>query len=331
MTDSARRRRALAVTLIAGLPFAVLLVWPQLLGAQRAPLVAQVISFRAALAIGFGALAVVALIVVLATGRRSGRRRMLRAIASGFALLFALTSLGNTAVVLARGVQGTTPDGDVVVVAWNTQGGAATPESIVRLVVETRADVVSLPETDATAAAAVVRMLADEGIPMAADTVGTSIPTSVLIAEGLGEYRHDADAGSTPRLPSGVWRPVDGPGPVIVAAHPIPPLPDAMAQWWTGLGWATDLCADPDVIVAGDFNATADHLSGLLGDCRDAATEAGASAGGTWPTTVPSWMATPIDHVLAGSSWTVSGARVLTAFDDAGSDHRPIVAVLERS
>ncbi|KTR93270.1 hypothetical protein NS220_13200, partial [Microbacterium testaceum] len=91
-----------------------------------------------------------------------------------------------------------------------------------------------------------------------------------------------------------------------------------------------------DVILAGDLNSTLDHLAGLgrdggtVGECRDAAAEAGAAAVGTWPVRLPTGLAAPIDHVLVGSAWEVRGFEVRTDFDDAGSDHRPIVATLSR-
>ena len=87
---------------------------------------------------------------------------------------------------------------------------------------------------------------------------------------------------------------------------------------------------------SGDLNSTLDHLSGLgrnggtVGECQDAAQEAGAAARGTWPVDLPTALAAPIDHVLVGSAWEVRSFEVPTDFDDAGSDHRPVVAVLAR-
>lgn len=71
----------------------------------------------------------------------------------------------------------------------------------------------------------------------------------------LGSYELDGGAGYTPGLPSGVWRPANGDGPVIVAAHPMPPLPGSMGEWSMGLQWIAEQCDTPgsDVIVAGDF------------------------------------------------------------------------------
>lgn len=148
---------------------------------------------------------------------------------------------------------------------------------------------------DEDAAAQVSRPVGLEGIQMSAATTrvveGSGeeswIPTSLLVADDLGVYELDTDAGSTPGLPSGVWRPIERDRPVIVAAHPMPPLPNGMNDWRAGLTWITEQrdTLGPDVIVAGDFNATVDHLN--LGRCQDAATEARAAATGTWPSIVP--------------------------------------------
>jgi endonuclease/exonuclease/phosphatase (EEP) superfamily protein YafD len=43
---------------------------------------------------------------------------------------------------------------------------------------------------------------------------------------------------------------------------------------------------------------------------------------------VPQVLGSPIDHVLATPDWRVEAFRVLDGYDDAGSDHRPIVATL---
>ncbi|RKT33420.1 endonuclease/exonuclease/phosphatase (EEP) superfamily protein YafD [Microbacterium sp. AG1240] len=329
---SRRHRPALfAVTLAVSVPLVVLTTWPQAFGAQTAPVVAQVIAFRVPLAIALLAIALVISIVAVVRRRWS--------VAAALAIAVAVAAVINGGVVLARGGGPEGASGNLTVVAWNTQGGAASPSAIARLVQETGAEIVSLPETDADAAAEAVRMLAERGVRMSTDTTygGTGyspIPTSILIAGELGEYRVDAEAGSTPGLPSAVWRPVSGEGPTIVAAHPMPPLPGSLDQWRQGLRWIADRCDAPDVIVAGDLNATVDHLSGtgpaLVGGCADAASAVGAAAIGTWPTRAPAWLAAPIDHVLVGPAWSVRGFDVVVSFDDAGSDHRPVVAELER-
>lgn len=332
----------LVATLAVGLPVAVLVVWPQAFGAQRAPVISQLLAFRAPLALGVGTVAVLAA-AAAAVGARLRRRW---GIAAGMAIVLAVASLATGAVLLARGTDGSdaavpgVPDGGLTVLAWNTQGGATPPADVARLVRATGADIVSLPEMDDDAAADVARLVAAGGRRMASDTTygatGDSwIPTSVLIAEDLGGYRRDTSAGSTPGLPSGVWKPVDGTGPTIVAAHAAPPLFKFLDDWRAGLRWIARTCDAPGVIVAGDLNATVDHLSGLgadsgslIGRCQDAALQAGAGSVGTWPADVPSWLAAPIDHVLVGSGWRARSLRVLDA-PDGGTDHRPIVAVLD--
>lgn len=332
MSSRPHRPIALVVTLLVGVTVAVLLTWPHLFGVALWFGPAQVVAFRSLLALGLAVAAAIAATVAV--------RRRRWAVAAGLAIVLGVAAIAGGGIQLARGSAATTASGDLTVLAWNTQGGATGPAEVAALVLDTGADIVSLPETDAAAAAEVARLVTTAGHPMRADTaLGTGdyapYPTSVLIGAELGEYRLDASAGSTPELPSGVWRPVSGSGPTIVAAHPYPPLPGHMPQWRAGLNWVAERCAEPDLIVAGDLNATVDHLAAiggnaLIGDCRDAATEVGAAAVGTWPSTVPTWLAAPIDHVLLGSAWTARSVEVGTP-TTPGSDHRPVIAVLGRA
>jgi endonuclease/exonuclease/phosphatase family metal-dependent hydrolase len=333
MSPHAPHRALFLAALFAGAPVLCLLVWPQAFAVQTATPFAQLIAFRVPLAIALLCVTVIALLTAL-LGRRAG-------LSAGIGAIACLALVVDVGVVLSRGTDGSDASADLTVLAWNTQGGAVTPATIAAVVAAAGADVVSLPETDADAARDVVRLLDAEGIRMAADTVHADdarvdIPTSVLIADRLGRYVLDTSAGSTPGLPSGVWRPVSGEGPVIVAAHPMPPLPSTLAAWREGRAWVAERCGDADVIVAGDLNATADHYAGtgapgfFSGRCRDAAAVAGGGAIGTWPTWLPSWLGAPIDHVLAGEAFVVRGYVVVTSADAAGSDHRPVIARLER-
>ncbi|MFJ4167708.1 endonuclease/exonuclease/phosphatase family protein [Microbacterium sp. NPDC089698] len=347
MTDRPRERGrgggALGVALALGLAIAIgvlvaaLLVWPRALGAQRIVGVAQLIAFRAPLALGLALVAIVVGSVVLLLRRRAARVRRVLGV---FAIVVAVAAGGNLAVLLARGPAETGAvglrDGDLTVLVWNTQGGATSPAEVAELVLATGADVVSLPEMDDDASAEVARLVGVRGVRMTAATTRavaeTStpswIPTSLLVADRLGAYRLDGSAGTTRGLPSGVWRPVHGTGPTIIAAHPAAPLTDGMDDWRAGLDWVRAQCRTPhpDLILAGDLNATVDHLD--LGACRDAAVEARAAATGTWPSSAPAWLAAPIDHVLVGPAWTVREVRVIDA--TGGTDHRALVAVLAK-
>lgn len=321
-------RIGFVAALATGVPVILLLVWPEALGAQRVLGVAQMIAFRGLLAVALAVSAAVVAVVMLL------RRRW--GVAAGVALVLAVSSVGNGAVLFQRGATGGLPEGGLVVMSWNTQGGATSPRDVARLAVRVHADVVALPETDAVAATEVARLMQAQGGSMTRVTAGDRIPTSVLVSDRLGRYRADWSVGTTPGLPSLVVRPVGGQGPTIVTAHPAPPLPGSMRDWRSGLGWVAARCDGPDVIVAGDFNATVDHLQGLgaggglVGACRDAALEAGSAAAGTWPSTRPGWAAAPIDHVMAGPAWVVRGFQAVET-GGRGSDHRPVVAVLARN
>lgn len=334
-----RRLIPLIITLLSGVAV-TLLVWPPAFGLQRAIVVSQVVAFRAptAIVLCVGA----ALFAAVACRRRTW------GIAAGLSIVLGMGGIASGGILLHRGASAASSvsatssvSGDLTVVAWNTQGGAASPASVARLVADVGADIVSLPEMSAQAAEEAARLLAAHGHPMTVHTTQgetgySEIPTSILIAEHLGDYLVDDAVGSTPALPSVALRPADGEGPTIVAAHPFPPLPGRMGAWRAGLEWVADRCDAEDVIVAGDLNATVDHLwglgdgDGMIGSCEDAALSAGASATGTWPSSAPPWLASPIDHVLTGSAWSVRAAYVDTSVDQAGSDHRPIVAVLDR-
>lgn len=110
-----------------------------------------------------------------------------------------------------------------------------------------------------------------------------------------------------------------------------------MTEWRSDLQWLADQCASDNVILAGDFNATLDHMTGMgvdggtLGRCHDTASESGNGGVGTWPTDAPALLGAPIDHVMATPDWTVSGSVVMRSLDGSGSDHRPIVVQLERT
>jgi endonuclease/exonuclease/phosphatase (EEP) superfamily protein YafD len=110
-----------------------------------------------------------------------------------------------------------------------------------------------------------------------------------------------------------------------------------MGNWRSDLDWLSTACDGKNVIMAGDFNSTIDHLAGFarepgttIGRCADAGIQSGNGAVGTWPSSVPALIGAPIDHVMATSNWSVAGMRVVQNLDGMGSDHRPIVVQLHR-
>lgn len=333
-------RRAVSAVLLLVLAVALLLAaWPQLLGLQRTVGVVQVTTLRGLLALI--ALAVVVLFALLAATSRRGR-----SFAGGVALLVLLFAGIQFAVLSTRGAEGapfeTKEPGDLTVLTWNTLGDTPTVETTAGLIVAQDADIVVLPETSEEYAGQVQNLVAASGMSLqllvlAYDDVLKARSTAVLISEELGVYRRDDSRGGTETLPSVVAVPADGTGPTIVGAHPVAPVPSQMAGWNQGLAWLAARCGGDDVILAGDLNSTLDHYTGLdaasdasggLGGCRDAARVTGNAAVGTWPVVLPTLLGAPIDHVMATPNWDVVGYRVVTELDDAGSDHRPVVAQL---
>jgi endonuclease/exonuclease/phosphatase (EEP) superfamily protein YafD len=331
-------RRILAAALLVAMAVALLvLAWPQLFGLQRSALIAQAISFRGATAVS--ALVALAVVSLLATTSRRFRR-----LGSSLAILALAFVLLNAAVLGSRGFGNTVfrpkRASDVTVVAWNTLGGAPGAKAIATLALGARADILSLPETNKTTADEVAAIMTAAGRPMtphttAFDEISKARSTSVLVSTRLGRYRVDSTSGSTTTLPTVTLRPDSGSGPTIVAAHPVAPIPSELANWNSDLKWLSGACRSPNVIMAGDFNATLDHLDGFgasagttMGRCADAALQSRNGAVGTWPTSIPSLLSAPIDHVMATENWRVSGMRVVQNVDDAGSDHRPIIVQL---
>jgi endonuclease/exonuclease/phosphatase (EEP) superfamily protein YafD len=329
--------RILAAAVLLALAAAlVVALWPQLLGLERLPIVAQLVSLRGtAVAVAAGLVVLFLLLALFSPG--------MRRFAASAALLLIVFCAVSVAVLATRGFGGggfqTAAPGDLTVLSWNTLGDAPGAEAIAELATEVEADVVVLPETSAETAGIVAAILTEGGRPMQAlhlslDDISKARTTSLLVSTELGEYVRDDSAGTTETLPSLVAVPADGTGPVIVAAHPVSPVPGEMGAWRQGLQWLADRCAGHNVILAGDLNSTLDHYAGLgvdggdLGRCRDAARATDNAAVGTWPTIIPQVIGAPIDHVMATPDWEIVGFRVVGSRDGDGSDHRPVVAQL---
>lgn len=338
-------RRFLAAVIVVGVAAALLVIaWPNLFGLAEAPVVAQLVSVRALTSVIAVAVAVTLGLVALLW---VGARRFFAALAL-LAMLFALV---NGAVLSTRGFGDesfpTRAPAELAVLTWNTLGDAPGVERIADLVVAEQADIVVLPETSQETAIAIAERTREAGRPMwvysiAFDYVAKARSTSVLVSVDLGRHEVDNTVGNTTVLPSMVLRPLDAGGLTIIGVHPVAPLPGELENWRADLRWVDSICTGERVVMAGDFNATADHfrtldpvadvespsgVAGLgFGACRNAGLLTGNGAVGTWPTRLPPLLGAPIDHVFVSPDITVTGMRVLTEFDGAGSDHRPVVA-----
>jgi len=318
---------AARAVLVAGIVVGAVLVCLALpVGAGSYP-VAQIVSFRAVL--GLGLLAMAVLLVALP----GSRQRLLP-----LAVAFTVGAAAQGSVLAWRSVPHTTATASaedaLVVLSFNTLN-VVPPSDLFELVSAHHADVVVLPETSHRTGMKVAALMAQTGNPMQVHTVAGASPvvsgTTLLVGERVGDYP-TATALPT-RFGSLRAEPSDPhTSPVLVAAHPISPgHQDTMEAWRQDTALIAHTCATtPGAVVAGDLNATLDH-PGLrdLGPCVDAALEVGEASHGTWPSSAPSLLATPIDHVLVdGRAWRVVDFAVLPA--TGGSDHRPIVATLER-
>ncbi len=317
------------------------LTWPSFFRLERTFPIAQIVSFRGLLAIAFAALAIVALLFAIA--------RPMRALALTVALIAVVSVVANVAVVAARGVGTDTlpakTEDSIRVMTWNTAGSATAPDTVAQIAVAMDADIVTLPETTIETGEKVALAMRDLGHPMWAhytdypSTQWDAGSTTLLISPELGDYaviESSLDGSSnTSTVPSAVAMPTTGDGPIVVAAHAVAPRQSYMQYWRADLQWLADQCVDDNVIMAGDFNATIDHMSnlgvdgGTLGRCRDGAVETGNGGVGTWTTEIPALVGAPIDHVMASSHWKPTGSLVLRSMDSSGSDHRPLIVQFE--
>jgi endonuclease/exonuclease/phosphatase (EEP) superfamily protein YafD len=334
------RRILAAIVLLAVTAVLVVLAWPQLFGLQSAPLVAQAVSLR-------GLAVAVAVVSAVLLGILASLLPSLRRLGSSLAALLLAFALVNVVVLASRGFGNapipSTGSTRLTVMSWNTLGDAPGAEVIAKLAIDSGADIVTLPETTEDTASTVARLMAAGGHPMAVHTtafdhISKARSTSLLTSVDLGGYHIDESRGTTSTLPSIIAVPDAGTGPTIIAVHPVAPIPDELANWKADLAWLSTVCSGGNVIMAGDFNSTLDHMVGLgaaagksLGECTDAASETDGAAVGTWPTFLPPLLGAPIDHVMVTSNWRATGMRVVESLDSAGSDHRPIVVRLAAS
>lgn len=337
------RLLGLLITVVFACATAVL-TFPEFFRVEHAFPVAQLIAVRGLLVVAFAG---VTLFFLLLAASRAMR---------GFALSMAMVSaIGAIAGGVTLGMRGYGSDSlpaatetSVRVMTWNTAGDATGAYRVAQTAIAMDADIVALPETAQSVGEQVAIEMRELGRPMWVHHVAynqqdaptpQAWETTILISPDLGDYaviESSSDRSSnTNVLPSAVAMPVDGDGPIVVAVHAVAPRPAYMDEWEQDLRWIADQCVDGNVILAGDFNATIDHMRRYgvdgndLGYCTDAAASTGNGAVGTWPTQAPSLLGAPIDHVLHSSDWRATGSLVLTNLDEAGSDHRPLVVQLE--
>jgi hypothetical protein len=289
--------------------------------------IAQLVAFRALVGLGLGTAA----LLVCGAAFLLPRARRTAAVPLVVALVLGSVAQGVVLGVRSGGSEQEAAATPLVVLEFNTLG-VVPPALIANLVSEQHAGIVVLAETSEATATAARDLLARDGIVLqlhVAPSADALVPgVALLVSPTVGDY---PASEIVPMRRGALVAEPTGDGPILGAVHPVAPSGVAkMGPWRTESRTAADQCATrPGAIVAGDFNATLDHPGlGHLGTCVDAAREVGEATTGTWPAAVPTWLATPIDHVLVdGRSWRVLDFDVLPA--TGGSDHRPVVATIE--
>ncbi|MGP6171560.1 endonuclease/exonuclease/phosphatase family protein [Microbacterium sp. A196] len=333
------RLLGILVTVLFAIATAIV-VWPQFFHLEQTFPFAQLVAVRGLVLVGLLAVSVVSLLLLFA--------RPLRGFAASILIVALLGAAATGAIGAVRGFgTGALPEKtaeSVRVLTWNTAGEAVSAETIADAILTQQVDVVTLPETAESVGERIAVMLREQGHPMwvhhvqfgNVDNGPQAWETTILISPALGDYSVIASSedgsSNTGSVPSAVVMPVSGVGPTIVAVHAVAPRIEDMAGWQSDLDWIADQCPEGDFILAGDFNATIDHMAALgtgggdMGYCRDAASRTGTGATGTWPAKYPELVGAPIDHVMASQNWNPTGSLIL---DAAGSDHRALVVQLE--
>ncbi|MGW4796324.1 endonuclease/exonuclease/phosphatase family protein [Nonomuraea sp. NPDC004297] len=243
------------------------------------------------------------------------------------------TVLALTAVLLPRGL----PDGNPVaegpvlrVLAANLMVGEGSTAGLMALVERLRPDVLTLQELTPDA----MRRLEEAGLRRtlrhAVTRPLTGVGGSAVYARFPLKPAGYLKIGSFGQVGALLTHP-DGTRVEVVSVHPCAPKRlGRQPCWQAGLDALPRGGGDTLRVLAGDFNATLDHLpmrALLDSGYRDAADVTGAGFRGTWPQ-FGSWLQAPpvtIDHVLADARMAVLDFRVLSL---NRTDHRPVFAEL---
>ncbi|MDA0643776.1 endonuclease/exonuclease/phosphatase family protein [Nonomuraea ferruginea] len=234
-------------------------------------------------------------------------------------------------LVVPRAVAGEAPAGGrpLRLLTANLNGGRGDAQVIVDLVRKLDVDVFSVQELTWAArerltAAGLKELLPYEVTqPMPRGPEGSGIYARHPLRERSGLFRRVGH-----HMPVAQVALPGGPAVEVVVVHPVAPVPWTVDEWEAGLSNLPPAQAEgPPRVLAGDFNATLDHVvfRRLLGTgYTDAAAATGNGLAPTWPNRVlPPLVA--ISHVLTDGR---GGAVATQVHDVPGSDHRALFADL---
>jgi len=254
---------------------------------------------------------------------------VLRRPAAGAVGIAAVVALGL--VVMPRAFADGNPAANgpaLRVLAANLMVGEADTAQLMALVGRTRPDVLALQELTPDA----MRRLEEAGLRA---TLPHAVRRPLPGVGGSAVYaRYPLTAGQTIKLgafgQARAWLAHPGGARVeIVSVHPCAPKRLGRQPCWQGGLDALPRGGGELRLLAGDFNATLDHLpmrALLASGYRDAADVMGRGLTATWPRALGRTLRSPgvtIDHVLADSRMAVRDFRVLEL---RHTDHRPVFA-----
>ncbi|WP_285749946.1 endonuclease/exonuclease/phosphatase family protein [Lentzea sp. NBRC 105346] len=249
-----------------------------------------------------------------------------RWVVGSIVLLVSIVLLANVA---PRAFPDSRPNGvgtELRVMTSNTLGGIADASVIVDVVRSRRIDVLTLQELTP-------EMVAD----LDRAGLGSLLPNRVFLAEPGGSG--SGIASRYPMQPRNLTGPstlrqagalVDVPGTDIevVSVHPLPPVEAVGPEPWQRelAGLPPRDLKGPVRVLAGDFNATLDHVALrrlLNAGYVDAADQVGAGLVHTWPAQISFWPPpVTLDHVLVDGRCPVDTVDVV---DIPGTDHRAVI------
>ncbi|NUP01623.1 MAG: endonuclease/exonuclease/phosphatase family protein, partial [Nonomuraea sp.] len=213
------------------------------------------------------------------------------------------------------------------VLAANLLVGRADTAGLMALVTSLRPDVLTLQEFTPAAKERLEAAGIAERLPYAVTRPAEGVGGSAVYARHPLAAGELIQAGGFRQATAVLTRP-GGAEVEIVSVHPCAPKRAARQPCWlAGLERLPRAGGRPRVL-AGDFNATLDHLPVrdlLASGYRDAADVMGRGLSSTWPQYGWGPLGVAIDHVLADRRMGVRDFRVLPL---ARTDHRAVFAEL---
>jgi endonuclease/exonuclease/phosphatase (EEP) superfamily protein YafD len=309
---------AVALALVASV-FLVPDLW---FGLDRWSPFTQLIAFRPILVAGLAVVVVVMGLVTL------GMRR-----AWPFPVAMLLVLGIGVSTLVPRLIADPLPTGGdaLKVLSFNVYTGDADVAALADTIRRERPDVVSLPEAGERYRQRLMPLINDLGYTGRASVGEHSRDVNgvvALVSPRFGDV--DFQVGQIDENSPFPYVEVDLGGVRFVAFHSVAPTAGSVAQWRIDLTGAGEWCrGDTPTVVAGDFNATLDHtvLREAMAGCGDAASQRGSALTATWPTSLPRWLGSEIDHVFS----TTGTAESFEVLDLPDSDHRAVLTTLRLS